>query len=228
VVFVTNNSARTPEQVAAKLGDMGIPAAADEVVSSAIATADLLASRGGGTAFVIGEEGLLTALAGAGLSVLEGEPERVDYVLVGWDRRVDYAKLCTASLLVQRGARLVATNADVSFPGPDGLWPGAGALLSVITATTGVDAEVIGKPHAPLYEAASRRAGGGRPLVVGDRLDTDIAGAQSLGWDSLLVLTGVSREDDLVTSPFRPTYVAPGLSALFADPGAVRRGPADQ
>lgn len=228
LVFMTNNSSRTPEQVAEKLSGLGIQAAPGEVVSSALATADMLASRGGGTAFVVGERGILAALADAGLDILDGAPERADYVVVGWDRAVDYAKFRTASLLVQRGAHLVATNADVSFPAPDGLWPGAGALLSVITSTTGVEAEVVGKPHAPVYETALLRAGGGRPLVVGDRLDTDIAGAQALGWDSLLVLTGISREADLGASPFRPTYVAAGLSALFAEPEPTRRDAATQ
>jgi HAD superfamily hydrolase (TIGR01450 family) len=129
VVFMTNNSARTPEQVAGKLSDLGIQAAPGEVVSSALATANVLASRGGGTAFVVGEGGILTALADAGLTILDGEPERADHVVVGWDRAVDYAKLRTASLLVQRGAHLVATNADVSFPAPEGLWPAIGDHL---------------------------------------------------------------------------------------------------
>jgi len=223
VLFMTNNSSRTPKQVAQKLSSLGIRAAPGEVVSSALATADLLTSRGGGTAFVVGEVGLLNALADAGLVILDGEPECADYVVVGWDRGVDYAKFRTASLLVQRGAHLVATNADVSYPAPDGLWPGAGALLSVITSTTGVEAEVVGKPNAPVYQTALRNAGGGRPLVVGDRLDTDIAGAQALGWDSLLVLTGIARQADLIGSPFRPTYVAAGLSALFVEPEPTRR-----
>jgi HAD superfamily hydrolase (TIGR01457 family) len=218
IVFVTNNSSRTPEQVADKLLRLGIEAAPSEVVSSALATADLLASRGGGRAFVIGETGIRTALAAAGLAIADGEPDAVDYVVVGWDRAIDYTKLKTASLLVERGAHLVATNADPSFPAPDGLWPGAGALLAVVTCTTGIEAEVVGKPHAPLYEAALRRAGGGRPLVIGDRLDTDIVGAAGLGWDSLLVLTGISTRGDLADAPFRPTYVGRDLSALFDPP----------
>ncbi len=220
VVFVTNNSARTPEQVAGKLVGLGILAEPLEVVTSALATADLLAAQGGGTAFVIGEEGIRTALSKAGLTVLRGTPEHADHVVVGWDRSVDYAKLRTAAVLVERGSHLVATNSDVSYPAPDGsLWPGAGALLAVVTATTGRDAEIVGKPHAPLYEAALRRAGDGRALVVGDRLDTDIAGARALGLDSLLVLTGVSRRDDVAASGTGPTYVAASLSALFEDPG---------
>jgi glycerol 3-phosphatase-2 len=95
------------------------------------------------------------------------------------------------------------------------MWPGAGALLAVITTTTGAAAEIVGKPYAPLFEMARRRAGGGTPLVVGDLLDTDIAGAAGLGWDSLLVLSGASTRDDLDASPVRPTFVGADLSALL-------------
>ena len=109
-------------------------------------------------------------------------------MVVGWDRRADYDKLRRAALLVQRGAQLIATNPDASYPAPDGLWPGAGALLATVTATTGATPEVVGKPNAPLFELARERAGGGRAISIGDRLDTDVAGAARLGWDSLLVL----------------------------------------
>jgi HAD superfamily hydrolase (TIGR01457 family) len=217
MVFVTNNSSRTPEQIARKLRDHGIEADPTEVVTSALATADLLAARGGGTAFVIGEDGIRDALSGAGVELADGEPEAVEWVVVGLDRHVSYAQLRTAGILVQRGARLVATNPDRSLPMPDGVWPGAGALLAVVTETTGAPAEVVGKPFAPLFEAALRRAGGGRPLVIGDRLDTDIAGAAGLGWDSLLVLTGVSSEDEVTSSPTRPTFLADDVSALLRD-----------
>lgn len=215
LVFVTNNSSRTPAQVAEKLTNLGIEAAPEEVETSALATATLLAAAGGGSAFVVGEDGIREALREAGLTLLEGEPERADHVVMGWDRSADYAKLRTACLLVQRGARLVATNADASYPAPDGLWPGAGALLAVVVTTTGVTPEVVGKPGTRLYEDALKRGGGGTPLVVGDRIDTDIVGAVALGWDSLLVLTGISTRQDLAGSKVRPTYVADDLSALF-------------
>jgi ribonucleotide monophosphatase NagD (HAD superfamily) len=120
-------------------------------------------------------------------------------------------------LLVQRGAALVATNTDNAFPAPDGLWPGAGALLSVITTTTGAAAEIVGKPHAPLFEEARRVGGGGLPLVVGDRLDTDIKGAADLGWDSLLVFTGIAQPDDLSDSDVRATFTGKNLAVLFDD-----------
>lgn len=214
-IFLTNNSARTPEQVADKLRGIGISADPGEVVTSALATAELLSERGGGRAFVIGQDGVREALTAAGLEVLDGEPEAADLVVVGFDGGVTYTKFKIACLLVQRGARLVATNADASYPAADGLWPGAGALLSVVTTTTGAVPEIVGKPFAPLFEAGLRRGGGGRPLVVGDRLDTDIEGAARLGWDTMLVLTGVSSRADVEVTGIRPTMIAEDVSALL-------------
>lgn len=230
IVFLTNNSSRTPERFSAKLVAMGISADPSEIITSAIATADLLASRGGGTAYVIGGEGVSSALANAGLEVLDGEPASADLVVVGIDDDLTYARLRTACVLIQRGARFVATNSDRTFPANDGeLWPGAGALVAAVTTATGVEAEVVGKPYAPLFEAALLRSGGASPLVIGDRLDTDIAGAGALGWDSLLVLTGVSTEDELAVSPFRPTYVADDVTALLQEhPVASGGGRQDQ
>ena len=216
IAFVTNNSARTPAAVAERLVAAGVVASPEEVVTSGGATAELLAGRGCRSAFVIGEEGIRRALADAGIELRDGEPERVDAVVVGWDRGADYAKLRTASVLVERGAAFVGTNGDASWPAPDGtLWPGAGALLAAVATTTGADPEIVGKPNAPLFHAAHARAGGGRPLVVGDRLDTDVAGAAALEWDSLLVLTGITRREDLEHAAVRPTYVADDLSILW-------------
>ena len=214
-VFLTNNSSRTPLQVAEKLRAIGIEAEPGEVVTSALATAELLAERGGGRAFVVGQDGVREALTDAGIGVLDGEPEEADLVVVGYDGGATYGSLKRASLLVQRGARLVATNADGSYPAADGLWPGAGALLAVITTTTGAEPEIVGKPFAPLFEAGRRRGGGGRPLVVGDRLDTDIEGATRLGWDSMLVLTGVSAREDVERLGIVPTVIAEDVSALL-------------
>ena len=216
VAFLTNNSARTPQAVAERLRSVGVQADASEVETSAMATADLLGRRGVGAAFVVGEEGIRSALAASGIAVLDGEPERADVVVVGFDTTADYAKLRTASILVERGAALVATNGDGSFPAADGTrWPGAGALLAAIVATTDAEPEIVGKPNAPLFVAALERAGGGRPLVVGDRLDTDIAGASALGWDSLLVLTGIATREEADASPIRPTFVGEDLSVLL-------------
>jgi HAD superfamily hydrolase (TIGR01450 family) len=213
IAFVTNNSSRTPERIVAHLAGVGVRASAREVVTSAQATADLLAARGIGAVFAIGEEGLRRALSAAGVRLVDGGG--AEAVVVGLDREADYDRLRAACLLVDGGAQLIATNADGSFPAPGGArWPGAGALLAAIVATTGARAEVVGKPHAPLLRTALERAGGVRPLVVGDRLDTDIAGAAGLGWDSALVLTGISRDADVAGSPWSPTYVLRDVTEL--------------
>lgn len=217
VAFVTNNSSRTPEATAEALNAVGVQAQTDEIETSALATADFLLARGVAAAFVVGEEGLRQAIRGVGIALAAADAQVSESVVVGFDRQADYAKLRTASLLVQRGAWLVATNADASYPAPDGRWPGAGALLAVIETTTGIRAEVVGKPHPPILRSALARAGGGRPLLIGDRLETDIAGAAALGWDSLLVLTGITHRDDLVGSSIAPTFVGVDLSALFAE-----------
>jgi glycerol-1-phosphatase len=193
-----------------------------------VATAELLARQGSGRAFVIGEAGIREALRHQGFELVDDAPEEVDVVVIGWDRSVDYDKLKTASLLVQRGARLVATNADASYPAPNGLWPGAGAILAAVTTTTGVAGEVVGKPHRPLFELARDRAGGGAAISVGDRLDTDIGGAARLGWDSLLVFTGVTHPANLVRADVLPTFVGRDASALLRPAASVRpAGPDD-
>jgi glycerol 3-phosphatase-2 len=224
IVFMTNNSSRTPVQVVQKLERVGVHAEPDEVVTSALVAADVLRERQISEAFVIGEDGVLEALARAGIRVLDVDASRGESVVVGWDRGITYDKLRTAALLIQRGALLVATNADATYPAPDGLWPGAGSLLAAVVAATGAEPLVVGKPHPPLFEAACRRAGGGRPLVVGDRLDTDIEGARAVGLPSLLVLTGISTHEDALAGPVRPTYLGDDLRALFVDPEPLAAG----
>jgi glycerol-1-phosphatase len=216
LAFMTNNSARTPKEVVEQLGRVGVEASPNEVETSALTTGALVRARGMRSAFVVGERGLREAVAAAGCALLDGEPAVADVVVVGWDRSVDYAKLRTASLLIERGASLIASNADASWPAPDGLnWPGAGAIVAAIETTTGVRAEVVGKPNAPIFHAALARAGGGRPLVIGDRLETDIEGADRLGWDSMLVLTGIASRADIARSRAEPTYVVDDLSAVL-------------
>ena len=222
LAFVTNNSSRTREQVAEKLTGMGIRTAAEEVVTSAVATAELLSRERVARAFVIGEAGIREALQQRGIELVDGPADHVDVVVVGWDRSADYEKLKRAALLVQRGARLVATNGDASYPAPDGLWPGAGALLAAVTTTAGAVPEVVGKPHAPLFELARERAGGGAALSIGDRLDTDVAGALRLGWDSLLVFTGVTHPANLVRTDDLPTFVGRDAAALFGPAAGIR------
>jgi glycerol-1-phosphatase len=215
LAFLTNNSSRTPAQVTERLASVGVVAVPEEVVTSASTTATVLAERGVRSAFVVGEEGLLDALAAVDIRAVHDPAEVPDVVVVGFDRGVDYTKLKDASVLVGRGVPLVASNADVSFPAPGGeSWPGAGALLVAIETTTGARGEVFGKPEAPLFERALASTGGNRALVVGDRLETDIAGAARLGWGSALVLTGAARREDVERSPWKPTIVVDDLSGL--------------
>ncbi|HEV3475193.1 MAG TPA: HAD-IIA family hydrolase [Actinomycetota bacterium] len=220
VVFMTNNSAPTPEEVMDRLGGFGIPEGAD-LVTSGMVTARLLAAGDGHprSAFVIGEGGVRVALADAGVDVLEGEPGAADFVVVGWDRSVDFDKLRRATILVRRGARLVATNADASYPAPGGeLWPGTGALLAAVETATGARATVVGKPHRPLFDAAVERVGSRRPLVIGDRMDTDVAGAADAGLDAALVLSGAHGPADLLDHDAVPVAVAEDLAALLDRP----------
>jgi HAD superfamily hydrolase (TIGR01450 family) len=225
IVFLTNNSARTPERVTEKLTALGIPADPGEIVTSAQAAASLVVESVDrpATAFVVGEEGVRRAMTEAGVEVLDGEPDRADVVVVGWDRSADYDKLRIASVLVQRGARLVATNSDASYPAPGGeLWPGAGALLAAGETATGIRAEVAGKPHRPLFDEAVRRAKTSRALVVGDRIETDIDGAIGAGLDAALVLSGAAGPGDLLDARGLPVAVLRDVRGIFEERPAVR------
>jgi glycerol-1-phosphatase len=216
IAFVTNNASATPAAVAGRLDAAGVEANVDEIETSALTTAALLVQRGVTTAFVVGEDGIKDALAEMGIQVVNADHPAVEVVVIGLDRGVTYDALRSAGILIDRGAAFIATNPDGSFPAPGGdRWPGAGALVAAVEATTDTRAEVVGKPNAPIFEAALARAGGGTPLVVGDRLDTDIAGADALGWDSLLVLTGISTREEAARSVTPPTYVVPDLRGLF-------------
>ncbi len=216
LAFVTNNSSRTPKAVVAHLASVGVDAQPAEVETSSLTTAATLSDRSVRRAAVIGEEGLRTALTSAGIQIVPAD-EEPDAVVLGWDRHVTYDDLRKASLAVQRGATLYASNDDVSYPAPDGYtWPGAGSILAALETATGVQAEVFGKPNAPMLRAALERAGGGRPLVVGDRLETDIEGAANAGWDSALVLTGISTRAEAEAATQAPTYVLDDLSGLLA------------
>jgi HAD superfamily hydrolase (TIGR01457 family) len=223
VVFLTNNSARTPNQVAEKLRDMGVEASPGDVVTSAQATAGVVARMAredsrAATAYVIGERGVREALTEAGIEVLDGEPPGAGFVVVGWDRGVDYDRLRTATVLVRSGARLVATNADASYPAPDGQeWPGAGALLAAVETASSARATVVGKPHRPLFDAAVERAGTDRALVVGDRLETDILGALHAGLDSALVLSGAAAAEDLLDQDGLPLMVLDDVGGLLEE-----------
>jgi|FLYL01.1.fsa_nt_gi 4-nitrophenyl phosphatase len=190
LLFCTNNSYRTVGDLVKRIRALvGFPAEAEQVVGSAEAAARLLAGRVE-RAYVLGGEGITEALASVGVDQVD-EWTRAQAVVVGLDRDLDYDRLAAAVLAVSRGALLVATNEDPTWPGPEGLYPGAGAILAAVETATGRTAEVAGKPRMPMRDALKTRIRSEPVWVVGDRPETDLAMAKAEGWKGVLVLTGV-------------------------------------
>jgi len=212
VAFVTNNATRTPAQVAEHLRAVGVEASASEVVTSPVVAAALLAP--GTRVLVVGMDGIRVPLADRGC-VEVTDPAEAEAVVVGLDRDLTYDALRRATLALRAGARFVATNRDATFPAADGLWPGAGAIVAALVTASDREPEVAGKPHPPMFAAAAAVLPPGRLLMVGDRVDTDIAGAAALGWDTALVLTGVTTAPAAATATPRPTHTAESVAALF-------------
>jgi glycerol 3-phosphatase-2 len=233
LAFVTNNSFRPPERVAAKLDRLGVKATVEEVVTSAHATVRLLGGEDGlaGTkVLVVGGPGLRQALADAGARPLDGSAWReAEVVTVGFDPDLTYDKMRAATLAIRAGARFVGSNPDTTLPMPEGFWPGAGATLAMLQAATGVRPEVAGKPQRALFEAAAAAVGPGPYLMVGDRADTDLDGAHRLGWATALVLSGVVTPTDLPDLAVAPDHLLADVGGLLDPPGpAVRTAtPAD-
>lgn len=218
VAFVTNNASRTPAQVAATLEGVGVRAAPTDVVTSAQAAAHLLVEEHGEGARILalGGEGLWMALEEAGLQPA-ADPDGVVAVVSGYGPDVRWREIMRVATLVRDGLPYVASNTDLTIPTAYGLAPGHGVLVETIARFSGVTPTVAGKPARPLMDETVRRVGGERPLMVGDRLDTDIEGAHAVGVPSLLVLTGVSGLADLASAgaDLRPTYISPTLGGLF-------------
>jgi HAD superfamily hydrolase (TIGR01450 family) len=228
LMFVTNNAARTPHQVADTLRELGVQAADDEVLTSSTATAAVLAARlpAGSRVLVVGGDGLRDPLRAQGLVPVETAEDEPVAVVQGWSPDLTWALLAEGAVAVRRGCAWVATNRDASLPSPRGPLPGNGAMVCAIAMATGAEPEVVGKPGRALFDEAVRRTGAQRALVIGDRLDTDIAGANAAGLASLLVLSGVSSPDDLVAAvpEHRPTYVGRDLSALLGPVAPIAAG----
>ena len=219
LAYVTNNASRTPAAVAALLSNMRVPADESDVVTSAQAAARLLAEKlpHNAPVLVIGSTALRLAVRERGLRPVSTAAEHPQAVVQGYGPGIGYASLAEGGLAVRAGALFVGTNADSTLPGPRGIQPGNGSLLQVIAHATGTRPLIAGKPEPPLHRESVIRTGANTPLVVGDRLDTDIEAATRADADSLLVLTGVSRPGDAVLAPppQRPTYVAQTLDALL-------------
>jgi glycerol-1-phosphatase len=234
VAFVTNNSYRPPGLVTEKLNRLGVKATEGEVLTSAQAAVRLLGGRNGleGVGvLVVGGPGLRQALEAAGARLVDGSAWReAEVVAVGFDPELTYGRVRDATLAIRAGARFVGSNPDTTLPTPDGLWPGAGATLALLRASTGVRPEVAGKPERALLDTAAAAIGPGPYLMVGDRADTDLDGAHRLGWSTALVLSGVTRLTDLPDLTNAPDHLLADVGGLLDPPGpAVRPAtPPDQ
>ena len=219
LAYVTNNAFRTPAAIAELLTSFGIPAAPQDVVTSAQAAARMLAERlpAGAPVLVVGGSGLRMAVRERGLRPVSTAADRPQAVVEGYSPDVSYSILAEGGLAVAAGALFVASNGDLTLPSRRGRQPGNGSLIQVIATATGVRPMVAGKPEPPLHHESVLRTGAERPLVVGDRLDTDIEGARRVGADSLLVLTGVTSPAEAILAPpaQRPCYLAEDLAGLL-------------
>ncbi len=235
LAFVTNNAARTPQTVAAHLSELGVPAEPGEVATSAQAAARLVAAlvAPGAAVLVIGGEGLEVALRERGLRPVRSADDGPSAVVQGYHPSVGWEQLAEGAYAVRAGLPWVASNTDLTIPTARGIAPGNGALVQVVRIATGCEPLVAGKPEIALHRESIDRVDARRPLVVGDRLDTDIEGAVRADTDSLLVLTGVTGAAELLAAPpeRRPTYLAADLRGLLAvhadvrlDSGAVTLG----
>ena len=218
VVFVTNNASRRADEVAEHLTSLGFTATADQVVTSAQSAAKLLAQRfdKGSTVLVVGTDGLVGEITDVGLKPTRSADDAPVAVVQGHSPATDWAALSEATLAVRAGAHWVATNTDKTLPTERGLVVGNGSMVAAVASATDTTPEVAGKPAVPLMRDAIARADSSHPLIVGDRLDTDIEGANAVDQDSLLVLTGVSSLAQACCAPRnqRPTHVAADMTAL--------------
>ena len=223
IVFATNDSRHALEDHVRKLWSIGVQASLADVVSAGAAMQHLLAeTRRGHTAFVIGTEALHRHVSDAGCRVLNGTDlaSRAETVVVGHDDQLTYDDLRNASLAARRGADLLATSRDATLPMPDGLWPGTGAILAAIETASERRAGIVGKPEPGLFHTALDRLGEGRTLVVGDRLDSDVAAAAKAGLDAALVFTGgTTREQAAEAKDPRPRMTAASLGELVLGDG---------
>ena len=222
LAFVTNNSSQTPESYAKKLADVGAQGEESEIVTSADAVARLMESRipalRGRAAYVVGGPGLFERVAQVGLRISDGaDPAECSIVVVGFDVDLTYEKLRRATLAIRAGATFIASNADATYPAPDGLWPGCGATVAALRTSTGVEPMIAGKPQPLMLEVAQERVGGPPALMIGDRIDTDVLAAQAVGWPSALVLTGATGVPELATAKAWPDFVLRRLAEVLND-----------
>lgn len=215
-LVLTNNSIFTPRDLSARLRASGLTVPEDRIWTSALATADFLASQiPGGSAFVIGEAGITTALHEAGFIMTETNP---DYVVVGETRNYSFEAITKAIRLINNGARFIVTNPDATGPSSEGVLPATGAIAALITKATGKEPYVVGKPNPMMFRSAMNRIGAHseNTAMIGDRMDTDIIAGIEGGLYTVLVMTGISDQTEIDRYPFRPDEVLGSVAELVA------------
>jgi NagD protein len=213
-LVLTNNSIYTPRDLQFRLRNSGIDVPVESIWTSALATASFLADqRPEGSAYVIGEAGLTTALHDIGYILTETDP---DYVVLGETRTYSFEAVTTAVRLIKAGARFVATNPDATGPSDDGILPATGSVAALMTRATGVDPYFVGKPNPLMMRAALNRlqAHSETTAMIGDRMDTDIVAGIEAGMRTVLVLTGITQAEDVDRFPFRPHRVVASIADL--------------
>ena len=227
VGYITNNASRTPAQIASQLRGYGIEVEDNEIIGSARSAAKLLASRieKGSKVLVVGGEGLRVEVAAYGFEVVESSNDQPIAVVQGFSPEVGWKHLAEAAFAIEQGAIWIATNQDWTLPLEKGIAPGNGTLVGAVHTAVGILPEFAGKPFTPIFETAIAELGLSKPLVIGDRLDTDIKGAVSASLDSALVLTGIARSKELLgaRSDERPTFILSDLVGLFEKYPEVKR-----
>jgi NagD protein len=216
-LVLTNNSIYTPRDLSARLAASGLDVPEDAIWTSALATADFLASQmPGGSAFVIGEAGITTALHEAGFIMTDSNP---DYVVVGETRNYSFEAITRAIRLIGAGARFIVTNPDATGPSVEGPMPATGAVAALITKATGKEPYVVGKPNPMMFRSAMNKIGAHSENtgMIGDRMDTDIVAGIEAGLHTILVLTGISDQAEIERYPFRPDEVLNGVFDLIEE-----------
>ncbi len=225
-LFVTNNASRDAAGVAQHLRELGFNAEPDDVITSGQCAAKVLGTEiaPGSPVLVVGSDALAAEISRVGLHPVRRWSDDPVAVIQGFSPDIGWRDLAEGALAIVAGTPWVVTNPDVTLPSERGLLPGNGAMVAALRAATGATPRVVGKPHVPIFWDALARSDFRRPLVVGDRLDTDIAGANSAGLPSLLVLSGVSRATDVMRAApaQRPTYVAQDLRGIHQEPSMIR------
>ena len=227
-ILATNNASLTPEQYVSKLAKMGVTITNKQILTSGTATALYLSKQVNPTetrVFVVGEDGATQPLIDHGFTLTglyevnndsDASKKGADIVVCGKDETLTWAKLATATLNIRAGAKFIGTNADTTLPTEHGITHGNGAILAALEVATGVSPTIIGKPEPIIYQQALALLGvdPDKTVAIGDRLETDILGAVRTGIRSIMVLTGISTEDDLKESAYQPTWVMPDIRAI--------------